>query len=64
MAGLKEVIDHKGVFCAQYSDRGSHFWLMPKVGGGGLPSANPSGTGVARVGVQMTLAYSPGSARP
>src|ERR1700756_662450 len=33
MAGLKEVIERKGVFCALYSDRGSHFWLMPKVGG-------------------------------
>ena len=32
MAGLKEVVEHKGVFCALYSDRGSHFWLTPKVG--------------------------------
>ena len=31
MAGLKEVIERKGVFCALYSDRGSHFWLTPKV---------------------------------
>src|SRR6202041_702778 len=27
LAGLKEVIERKGVFCALYSDRGSHFWL-------------------------------------
>src|SRR5208282_4018176 len=33
MAGLKEVIERKGVFCALYSDRGSHFWLTPKAGG-------------------------------
>src|SRR5271170_63573 len=33
MAGLGEVIERKGVFCALYSDRGSHFWLTPKVGG-------------------------------
>ena|SRR5579884_17345 len=33
MAGLREVIERKGVFCALYSDRGSHFWLSPKVGG-------------------------------
>src|SRR5439155_1497009 len=33
MAGLKEVIARQGVFCALYSDRGSHFWLTPKVGG-------------------------------
>jgi hypothetical protein len=25
MAGLKEVIERKGVFCALYSDRGSHW---------------------------------------
>src|SRR5437667_402113 len=29
MAGLKEVIERKGLFCALYSDRGSHFWLTP-----------------------------------
>jgi hypothetical protein len=33
MAGLKEVIERKGVFCALYSDQGSHFSLTPKVGG-------------------------------
>jgi hypothetical protein len=33
MAALKEVIERQGVFCALYSDRGSHFWLTPKVGG-------------------------------
>ncbi len=33
MAALPEVIERKGVFCALYSDRGSHFWLTPKVGG-------------------------------
>src|SRR5438477_11574475 len=33
MAGLKEVIDCKVVFCALYSYRCSHFWLTPKVGG-------------------------------
>ena len=33
MTGLREVIERKGVFCALYSDRGSHFWLTPRVGG-------------------------------
>src|SRR5258708_26529601 len=32
LAGLKEVIERQGVFCALYSDRGSHFWLTPKAG--------------------------------
>jgi len=30
MAGLREVIERKGVFCALYSDRGSHFWLTQR----------------------------------
>jgi hypothetical protein len=33
MAGLWEVIEGKGLFCALYSARGSHFWLTPKAGG-------------------------------
>ena len=33
MAALREVIERQGLFCALYSDRGSHFWLTPKVGG-------------------------------
>ena len=33
MAALREVIERKGVFCALYSDRASHFWLTPKAGG-------------------------------
>jgi hypothetical protein len=32
LAGLPEVIERKGIFCALYSDRGSHFWLTPKAG--------------------------------
>ena len=32
MAGLRAVIERKGLFCALYSDRGSHFWLTPKSG--------------------------------
>ena len=27
LAALKEVIESRGLFCALYSDRGSHFWL-------------------------------------
>jgi transposase len=48
MAGLREVIERKGVFCALYSDRGSHFWLTPKVGGKVDPHCLTQG--VARVG--------------
>ena len=37
MAALQEVIERGGLFCALYSDRGSHFWLTPPGGeNGGL----------------------------
>ena len=50
MAGLREVIERKGVFCALYSDRGSHFWLTPKAGEGGSAPADAGGAGDAGVG--------------
>src|SRR5205807_9075312 len=50
MAGLKAVIARQGVFCALYSDRGSHFWLTPKVGGKVDPHRLPSGACSAGVG--------------
>jgi hypothetical protein len=60
MAGLKEVIQQKGVFCALYSDRGSHFWLTPKVGGGVDPHRlTQVGRALRELGVQMIAAYSP-----
>lgn len=31
--GVKEVIEKEGLFCSLYTDRGSHYWLTPKVGG-------------------------------
>src|SRR5579872_2694539 len=60
MAGLKEVIESKGVFCALYSDRGSHFWLTPKAGGKIDPHRlTQVGRALREVGVQMIPAYSP-----
>src|ERR1700683_309468 len=32
MTGLREVIEVQGLFCALYSDRGSHFFYTPKAG--------------------------------
>ena len=32
MTALREVIEQKGLFCALYSDRASHFFLTPKSG--------------------------------
>jgi hypothetical protein len=60
MAGLKEVIERKGVFCALYSDRGSHFWLTPKAGGKIDPHRlTQVGRALGELGVQMIPAYSP-----
>src|SRR3982075_719429 len=60
MAGLQEVIERKGVFCALYSDRGSHFWLTPKVGGRVDPHRlTQVGRALRELGVQMIPAYSP-----
>src|SRR5512142_1723361 len=60
MAGLKEVIERKGVFCALYSDRGSHFWLTPKAGGKIDPHRlTQVGRAMRELGVQMIPAYSP-----
>jgi transposase len=60
MAGLKEVVERKGVFCALYSDRGSHFWLTPKVGGKvDYQRRTQVGRALQELGVQMIPAYSP-----
>jgi len=60
MAGLQEVIARKGVFCALYSDRGSHFWLTPKVGGKvDSHRLTQVGRALRELGIQMIPAYSP-----
>jgi len=60
MAGLREVIERKGLFCALYSDRGSHFWLTPKAGGKVDPHRlTQVGRALRELGVRMIPAYSP-----
>jgi transposase len=60
MAALKEVIERKGIFCALYSDRGSHFWQTPKAGGKVDPhQLTQVGRALRELGVQMIPAYSP-----
>src|SRR5467141_1536059 len=60
MAGLKEVIQRKGVFCGLYSDRGSHFWLTPKVGGKvDSHRLTQVGRALRELDIQMIPAYSP-----
>src|SRR5580692_7282738 len=60
MAGLREVIERKGRFCALYSDRASHFFQTPAAGG---PVDRQRLTQVGRalheLGIEMIPAYSP-----
>jgi hypothetical protein len=60
MAGLREVIETKGLFCALYSDRGSHFFYTPTAGGK-VDKSRPTQVGRAmqEVNIQTIAAYSP-----
>jgi hypothetical protein len=59
-ARLQEVIEGKGVFCALYSDRGTHFWLTPKAGSKVDPHRlTQVGRALRELGIQMIPAYSP-----
>src|SRR5258708_24762198 len=60
MEGLQAVIESKGLFCALYSDRGSHFFVTPKAGEK-VDKQRPTQVGRAlrELGVQMIPAYSP-----
>jgi transposase len=60
LAGLREVIERKGIFCALYSDRGSHFWLTPKAGEAvDHNRLTQVGRALRELGIQMIPAYSP-----
>jgi transposase len=60
MAGLREVIDDKGLFCALYSDRGSHFFVTTKAGEKvDKQRLTQVGRAMEELGVQMIPAYSP-----
>jgi len=60
MAGVREVVENKGIFCSLYSDRASHFWITPKAG---EPVDRQSLTQVGRalrdLGIRLIPAYSP-----
>ena len=60
MAAFREVIERKGLFCASYSDRGSHFFVTPKAGGKVAPQRRTQlGRALQELGIQMIPAYSP-----
>src|ERR1700689_4119913 len=60
MAGLRAVIERKGLFCSLYSDRGAHFWFTPKSGGkDDYERPTQGGRAMKELGGQMIPSYSP-----
>ncbi len=60
MAGLREVVENEGLFCALYSNRGSHFLLTMKEGEKvDKHRLTQVGRAMKELGVQMIAAYSP-----
>src|SRR6202050_2653728 len=52
--------ERRGLFCALYSDRGSHFWLTPKAGQKvDQARVTQVGRALRELGVRMIPAYSP-----
>jgi transposase len=60
MAGLRQVIADRGVFCALYSDRGSHFVYTPQAGK--VPDRHVKtqiGRALEQMGIELIAANSP-----
>lgn len=58
--GVRKVIEERGVFASLYTDRGSHYWLTPKVGGRvDKVHLTQFGRAMRQLGIQMIPAYSP-----
>ena len=60
LRGVREVIAARGLFCALYTDRGSHYWTTPEAGGK-VDKVNLTqfGEAMKRLGIDMIPAYSP-----
>lgn len=58
--GLAETIAAKGLFCALYTDRGSHYFFTPEAGGR-VDKRRPTqvGRALAELGIEPIAAYSP-----
>ena len=60
MAALRQVIERKGIFCALYSDRASHFFETPKAGAKiDAHRLTQVGRALQQLGIRMIPAYSP-----
>ena len=58
--GLQEKIEKKGLFCAFYTDRGSHYFHTPKAGGK-VDKDRPTqvGRALGQLGIEHIASYSP-----
>ncbi len=58
--GIRDVVEHKGLFASLYTDRGSHYWYTPKEGGK-VDKGQPTqfGRAMKQLGIEMIPAYSP-----
>jgi hypothetical protein len=60
LTAVREVVERKGLFCALYSDRGSHFFWTPKAGEKvDKQQLTQVGRAMKELGMQMIPAYSP-----
>jgi transposase len=60
LAALREVVEQKGLFCALYSDRASHFFETPQAGAKIDPQRlTQVGRALQQLGMRMIPAYSP-----
>ena len=60
LEGLKTIIQERGLFCSLYTDRGSHFFHTPEVGGK-VDRTQPTqvGRALAQLGIEHIPSYSP-----
>jgi transposase len=57
---LREVIGERGLFCALYTDRGSHYFLTPKAGEKVSKTQQTQvGRALSHLGIEHIAAYSP-----
>jgi len=58
--GVRDVILKKGLFCALYTDRASHYWFTPREGGKvSKGQLTEFGRAMKQLGIEMIPAYSP-----
>jgi transposase len=60
LRGLREVVERHGLFCALYTDRGSHYFHTPTAGGKvSKTQLTQVGRALSHLGIEHIAAYSP-----